>query len=183
MNDETEHYSDSPAADGPSKTQRKAEAHALQSLGVELVALSQSKLDQVDLPEALREAIIAAHRMTKHEARRRQMQYIGKLMRNVDAAPIRAKLDAWKSVSAADVARAHLLERWRDRLLAEPDAFALFAGEYPHADLQQLRTLVRNVQRDREHNKPPKNYRALFQSLREIVTAHEQQDAADTSQP
>ena len=169
MNDEIE----SGGNESPSKTQRKADAHALQTLGAELVALNRAKLDQVDLPESLRDAIVAAQSITKHEARRRQMQFIGKLMRHVDAEPIRAKLDAWKSVSAADVAHAHLLERWRDRLLAEPGALALLANEYPHADLQQMRTLIRNVQREREQNKPPKNYRVLFQLLREIVVRPE----------
>jgi ribosome-associated protein len=169
LNDEIE----SDGNEGPSKTQRKADAHALQTLGAELVALNRAKLDQVDLPESLRDAIIAAQNITKHEARRRQMQFIGKLMRHVDAGPIRVKLDAWKSVSAADVAHAHLLERWRDKLLAEPDAPALLANEYPHANLQQVRTLIRNVQREREQNRPPKNYRALFQVLREIIVQPE----------
>jgi len=169
LNDEIENKGN----EGPSKTQRKAGAHALQILGAELVALNRAKLDQVDLPESLRDAIIAAQSITKHEARRRQMQFIGKLMRHVNAEPIRVKLDAWKSVSVADVAHAHLLERWRDRLLAEPGALALLANEYPHADLQQLRTLIRNVQREREQNKPPKNYRALFQVLREIIVKPE----------
>ena len=152
-----------------SKTRRKKEMRQLQDVGAALVELSRDQLARIDMPENLREAVMACQSITKHEARRRQMQWIGKLMRHVDAEPIRAKLDAWKSVSAADVAHAHLLERWRDRLLAEPGALALLANEYPHADLQQMRTLIRNVQREREQNTPPKNYRVLFQLLREIV--------------
>lgn len=175
MNEEIQ--PDMPDRDeGPSKTRRKAEAHALQTLGAELVALNRDRLDQIDLPESLRDAIVAAQSITKHEARRRQMQFIGKLMRHVDAGPIRTKLDAWKTVSVADVVYAHLLEHWRDRLLAEPDALAMLANEYPNVDLRQFRTLIRNVQREREQNKPPKNYRSLFQMLRKIIVAPEKND-------
>lgn len=157
--------------EGPSKSRRKADAHALQTLGTALVALNRSQLAQVDLPEALRDAVEAAQRISAHEGRRRQMQFIGKLMRTVDPAPIRAKIDGWKTVSVEETVRLHLIERWRDRLLEEPAALAALAGEYPQADLQQLRTLIRNTQREREQNKAPKNYRAMFQLLREIIPA------------
>jgi len=155
--------------DGPSKSRRKADAHALQALGAELVALNRNQLAQVELPESLRDAVEAAQRINAHEGRRRQLQYIGKLMRNVDAAPIRAKIEGWKTVSVEETARLHLIERWRDRLLDEPAAMQALASEYPQADLQQLRTLIRNAQREREQGKPPKSYRALFQLLRDII--------------
>lgn len=157
--------------EGPSKSRRKADAHALQTLGAALVALNRSQLAQVDLPEALRDAVEAAQRISAHEGRRRQLQYIGKLMRNVDSAPIRAKIDGWKTVSVEETVRLHLIERWRDRLLEDPLALQPFAGEYTHADVQKLRTLIRNTQREREQNKAPKNYRAMFQLLREIIPA------------
>ncbi len=159
------------AAGAPSKTQRKNEAHARQELGAALVALNRDQLSQVELPEALRDAVLAAQRITAHEGRRRQLQFIGKLMRNVDPAPIQARLDAWKSVSAEQIAQMHRIERWRDRLLAEPGALGELAASYPRADLQQLRTLIRNTQRERELNKPPKSYRAMFQLLRDIISA------------
>ena len=164
-------HEDDPVDEGPSKTQRKNEAHARQELGAELVALSRDRLRQVDLPESLLDAVLAAQRITAHEGRRRQLQFIGKLMRNVDPAPIQARLDAWKSVSAEQVAHMHRIERWRDRLLAEPAALGELATEFPQADLQQLRTLIRNTQREREQNKPPKHYRAMFQLLRDIICA------------
>ncbi|MEQ1772694.1 MAG: ribosome biogenesis factor YjgA [Burkholderiales bacterium] len=160
---------DAPEYDGPSKTQRKNDAHALQTLGAALVALNRERLSQIDLPESLRDAVLAAQRITAHEGRRRQLQFIGKLMRNVDPAPIQARLDEWNSVSKEQIAHLHHIERWRDRLLAEPGALGELATEFPHADLQQLRTLIRNTQREREQSKPPKNYRALFQSLRELM--------------
>lgn len=156
--------------DGPSKSRRKADAHALQTLGAELVALNKNQLAQVDMPESLREAVQAAQRIHAHEGRRRQLQYIGKLMRNVDPEPIRVKIEGWKTVSVEETARLHLMERWRDRLIDDPQALQAFAGEYPQAELQPLRTLIRNTQREREQKKPPKSYRALFQLLRDIIT-------------
>ncbi len=155
--------------DGPSKSRRKADAHALQTLGAELVALNRNQLAQVELPELLREAVEAAQRIKAHEGRRRQLQYIGKLMRNVDAAPIRTKIDGWKTVSVEETVRLHLIERWRDRLIDDAQALQAFAAEYPQGDLQPLRTLIRNVRREREQNKPPKNYREMFQLLRDII--------------
>ena len=162
--------------DGPSKSRRKADAHALQTLGAELVSLNRSQLAQIDLPEALREAVEAAQRIKAHEGRRRQLQYIGKLMRNVDPDPIRVKIDGWKTASVEETARLHTIERWRDRLIEDPQALQQFANEYPQTDLQPLRALVRNVQRERAQNKPPKNYRALFKTLRDSIPASPPQE-------
>lgn len=159
------------SAEAPSKSRRKADALALQALGAQLVALNGEQLAQVPLPESLRDAVQAAQRIHAHEGRRRQLQYIGKLMRNVDAAPIRAKIEGWQSASVEQTARLHLIERWRERLLAEPAALQAFAAEFPAADLQQLRTLIRNTQRERGQHRPPRHYRALFQWLRDIIPA------------
>src|SRR5262245_19746567 len=102
----------------PSKTRRKKDMHALQDLGAALVELSAERLEAVDMPDNLREAIVEARRLHKqHEARRRQLQYIGRLMRDVDATPIRAKLEEWQGRSSAATAALHRIERWRDRLL------------------------------------------------------------------
>jgi ribosome-associated protein len=158
-----------PQYDGPSKTQRKNDAHALQTLGAALVALPRDRLSQIELPEPLYDAIVAAQKITAHEGRRRQLQFIGKLMRNVDPVPIQAQLDAWNSVSAEQIAYMHRIERWRNRLLEEPAALGELAGEFPQADLQQLRTLMRNTLREREQHKPPKSYRAIFQLLHDII--------------
>ena len=155
--------------DGPSKSRRKADAHALQTLGAELVALNRNQLAQVELPELLREAVEAAQRIKAHEGRRRQLQYIGKLMRNVDAAPIRTKIDGWKTVSVEETVRLHLIERWRDRLIDDAQALQAFAAEYPQGDLQRLRSLISSVRRDRENARPPKKYRELFRALRGII--------------
>jgi ribosome-associated protein len=149
-----------------SKTQQKKRMLALQDLGAELIALNEEQLASMALPDNLREAIAAAKRITTFEARRRQLQYIGKLMRRVDPEPIRARLDVWKASSREHTARLHRIERWRERLLAEEPALEEFIGNHPHADAQQLRALVRNTQRERTENKPPRSYRALFQFIR-----------------
>jgi ribosome-associated protein len=167
----------------PSKSQRKRDMDALQDIGAELVALNAQQLDSVELPENLREAVVAARAMTRHEARRRQLQYIGKLMRRVDPAPIRAKLDGWKSVSAEHTAQLHHIERWRERLIAEPPAVSEFIATYPEADSQRLRTLIRNVAEERERGKPPKHYRALFQMIRALVEARGRTAASESTPP
>lgn len=173
MNIPTNDISDDalPEYDGPSKSRRKADAHDLQTLGAELVELNRNQLAQVELPESLRDAVLAAQRISAHEGRRRQLQFIGKLMRYVDPAPIRAKIDGWKTVSIEETARLHLIERWRDRLIEDAAAVEALTSDYPQVDLQQLRTLLRNERREREQNKPPKSYRAIFQLLRDIIPA------------
>jgi ribosome-associated protein len=152
----------------PSKSQRKRDMHELQDLGVELVELNDDQLASIDLPESLLDAVMHARQLTKHEARRRQMQYIGKLMRHVDPEPIRERIAAYKAVSTAHTARLHMLERWRTRLLEEDDALAELLGSHPGADAGRLRLLVRNAARERAAGQPPKSFRALFKLLDEI---------------
>lgn len=153
----------------PSKTQRKKAMHALQALGEELVDLSGEQLAKFDLPDNLREAIAQARHITAHEARRRQGQYIGKLMRDLDPDLIREQLDRIKGVSAAAVAHLHRLERWRERLLEDDEALAAFATEHPDCDVQQLRQLLRNARRERDEGRPPKAFRQIYQMLKDII--------------
>lgn len=154
----------------PSKTQRKKDMHALQEIGEQLVELDQNRLNEFDLPEILMDAINLARTMQKHGARRRQMQYIGKLMRNTDVLPIQEKLDSWHQASLQQTARLHQLERWRERLLTDEHALTEFAQKYPAADLQYLRLLIRNTQREKAADKPPKSFRLLFQALQAMTT-------------
>ncbi len=153
----------------PSKTQRKREVEALQEIGTRLVALNAEQLAQVDIPEILHDAVVAAQRIRDFEGRRRQLQYIGKLMRGVDPEPIRARLAQWHGVSYEHAARERLVERWRARLLAEPHALDAFAGEFGGADIHVLRTMIASVLRDQAAGRPPKQFRALFRALREII--------------
>ena len=157
-----------PEYRGPSKSQLKREMTALQELGEELVGLSRERLAKIDMPERLRDAILDAQRITKHEARRRQMQYIGKIMRDVDANPLREALDELKGLSAAANARQHHLENLRTRLMEDEAAFGDLAREFPAADIQHLRQLRRNALREAEQGRPPRAYRELFRELREL---------------
>ncbi|SEK35265.1 ribosome biogenesis factor YjgA [Nitrosovibrio tenuis] len=153
----------------PSKTRRKHEMHALQDMGEQLVQLDLKRLSEFNLPETLADAILEARRIRAHGARRRQMQLIGKLMRDIDAAPIREKLDMLNRVTLQHAAWLHLLERWRDRLLADEQALTELGQTYPAIDLQRLRTLMRNAQREKLANKPPRSFRALFHELQRII--------------
>lgn len=153
---------------GPSKTKRKKDMHALQEIGEQLVELDAKKLAEFDLPEILVDAITLARPMQKHGARRRQMQYIGRLMREIDAQPIQQKLDSWHQTSVHQTARLHRLERWRERLLNDEHALTEFAAQYPRADLQRLRLLIRNAHKEKATEKPPKSFRLLFQELQGI---------------
>jgi ribosome-associated protein len=153
----------------PSKTKIKKQMHELRDLGKELAELGKDQLAQLDIPENLRDALRGMKSINKFGAQRRQIQYIGKLMRDVDPAPILAKLDVWKGKSQHHVAYMHRLERWRDRLLESDAALTELLSTHPQADGQRLRTLIRNAQKEMEAQKPPKNYREIFQVLREII--------------
>ena len=154
-----------------SKTRKKAQMHALQKLGVELVDLSRERLESLRLPENLAEAIGEAQRITAHEGRRRQMQYIGKLMRHIDPAPIQERLDAWKGQSKAEVARQHGMERLRERLIADDGALTEFAQKHPSVDLQTLRNLIRNARKELAEGRPPKAFREIFKVIRDAEKA------------
>ncbi len=154
--------------DGPSKSQRKRDMNALQDLGAELVKLNADQLAKVPMPEELLDAVLDHQRFKKNEAKRRQLQYIGKLMRAIDPAPIQAGLDMLKGVSAEEVARQHRLERQRERLIDDEGVLFEIAESHPGADLQRLRVLRRNAIKERDAGKPPKAFREIFRVLREI---------------
>ena len=142
--------------------------HALQDLGAALVRLPPARLARIEMPEALRDAVRAAQGMTKREACRRQLQYIGRLMRQTDPAPIRAALDALAGANAAQTARQHRLERLRQRLLADESVLTEIGATHPGADLTRLGQLRRNALKERDAGRPPRAFRELFRQLREI---------------
>ena len=150
-----------------SKTRKKAQMHALQKLGIELVDLSKERLASMQLPETLVEAVREAQRITAHEGRRRQMQYIGRLMRDIDPAPIQERLDAWRGQSKAEIARQHGMERLRDKLIANDSALTEFAQKHPGVDLQALRNLIRNARKEAAEGRAPKSYREIFKVIRD----------------
>jgi ribosome-associated protein len=162
----------------PSKTRKKKDMLALQQLGAQLAELNDQQLESMQLPESLLDAVNEARRLArKHEALRRQLQFIGRLMRDIDATPIREQLEAWRGQGREHTAQLHAIERWRDQLLAADPALALFLNEYPHADSQKLRTLIRNARREQSASLPPKSYRELFRLLRETISGEAEADA------
>lgn len=163
---------DDPFDEAPvSKSQRKRDAHALQALGEALVKLNKAALSQIPLSDDLRSAIAEAQRLAQRGALKRQLQYIGKLMRQTDVAPIR---DAFEKVTHSyreDVEHHHHLEQWRDRLLTEGDtALEQLLTEKADVDRQHLRQLIRAAKQETVKDKPPRAARELFRYLRQIFT-------------
>ena len=167
---------DTPQADpdAPSKTRQKAESQALQDLGRQLCELPAQRLAATEMPENLREAILAFQRTRSHEGRRRQLQYVGKLMRQAEEAPLREAVAAAALGSATETWRLHETERWRDVLIEDDDAQTRWLADHPDTDAQRLRSLVRAARRDAATLVPgmrqPKSYRELFQLLRPLIT-------------
>ncbi len=156
---------------GPSKTQRKHEMHALQDLGEALIALDPQRLAVLDLPDRLVDAIAEARGIRAHEGRRRQIQFIGKLMRTVDPVPVRAAIDLWTSGSDAERVLFGQLERWRERVLADDTGLDALVLEFPDADHVKLAALVRDARGERARGGPPHRYRELFRMLKSILGA------------
>ncbi len=165
-----------------SKTQLKAEADAQQALGVRLTELPKDKLFKLDLPEAVISAVLETKKITANGAIRRHRQYLGRLMREIDNAPILEQLSRWDGKHTAENAYFHGLERWRDRLISDPNALSEFIALHPNTDSQQLRTLVRNAQKELAASKPPKSSREIFKLLREITQTAEQNNQEDSTE-
>lgn len=155
--------------DSPSKSQRKRDMHDLQALGQALAELPADRLAAVDMPEALRGAIDDYLRTRSHEGRRRQMQYVGKLMRQADAEPLREAVAAYRLGSARDTLQLHEAERWRAELMVDDDAVNRWAQAFPRSDLQQLRSLVRAARAEstaEAGQRHGRGWRALFQFVK-----------------
>jgi ribosome-associated protein len=157
---ENEEISDEPL----SKTKRKEQMNDLQSLGVELVKTGKEKLAKLNLPDNLLEAIKLAQKITANGAIRRQYQYIGKLMRNVDADAIRSLNGDNRQATRI----MHLSEKWRDDLLASDEALDKFIAEFGQFEIGELRNLLRAVRKEREHNQN-RNYTTLFRLIKTII--------------
>jgi len=170
------------AARPPSKTQRKKAMHDLQALGEALVALPDARIEPLGLDERLLAAVQDYRRTRTHEGRRRQMQYIGKLMRGADAGPIREAVAAMQLGRAHDALALHEAERWRAELLHGDDAVERWREAHPEADLQQLRSLVRAARKDaaaRPEERSGRAFRELFRFVR-LHDARAPEDPAAT---
>jgi ribosome-associated protein len=173
--------------DAASKTDLKRESTEVQALGEALLTLRAGLFDKLDLGDKLRDAIDEARRITNFEGKRRQMQFIGKLMRGLDAATldtVRAALDEQNRGPAQETAILHDAERWRDRLIADDDALGGWIETHPGTDAQQLRTLVRQARKDIKAGPPGeaprqgKAYREVFQIVRAQLEVHGTDDHA-----
>jgi len=153
-----------------SKSQRKREMHALQAIGEQLAALPRDRLDKIKLPDTLRDAVDEARKIHQRSARRRQLQYIGRLMREVDADEIQQQLEEVQAGSEKEVAILHRAERWRERLLSDSTVISEFIDTYPGVDVQKLRTILRNTKLEAAAEKPPRSFRALFREIRDAMT-------------
>lgn len=152
-----------------SKSEIKRDAEDLKQLGEKLVNLTKANLTKVPLDDSLKDAIELAQRLQK-EARRRQLQYIGKLLRSIDAEPIREALEKIENKHNQQQAMLHKLEILRDELVAKGDvALTDLLNEHPSADRQQLRNLIRAAQKEKEQNKPSKAYREIYQILKILI--------------
>jgi ribosome-associated protein len=162
-----------------SKTKLKAEADAAQDVGKKLIDLPKDRLIKLNLPEALFDAVSEAKRLTANGAIRRQKQYIGRLMRDIDISPIVDQLQRWEGKHNEESAKFHTLERWRERLLTDEKAISEYIIANPQVDSQQLRTLIRNAQREEVAQKPPKSSRELFKLLREVTESKDADEAIE----
>ncbi|MDG1164801.1 MAG: ribosome biogenesis factor YjgA [Porticoccaceae bacterium] len=169
MTDKNQH-SEHPEYDGLSKSQLKRDSQALQDIGKQLVEMPSGKLQKFDLPESLEEAIYEARRLKSREAKRRHLQYIGKLMRTLDIDVIQETLDRMDHQSQTYRQHFAKLEEWRDRIINEGhSAIEAFVELHPETDRQQLRNLQRQANRELEKKKPPAAARKLFTYIREIT--------------
>ena len=168
--DDVAHEDDEASFDRPSKTQLKKASHELQDLGEALVEMPEDRLVGLEMDESLRDAIHQYRRTRSHEGRRRQMQYIGKLMRRADVEPLREAVAALQLGRAKDALALHEAERWRTELIAADDALERWTAAHPGSDLQQLRSLVRAARKDAAltpEQRSGRAYRELFKFIRQ----------------
>lgn len=153
----------------PSKSQLKRNAQAMIKLGEQLVALDEKQLHRFSLPENILEAINAARKIRQHGARKRQLLFLGKLLRLIDATEISSQLASLNTQSKQDAQAFHRLEQWRDKLLADDQALTELLNNYPAIDRQHIRQLIRAARKEQQQNKTPSSARTLFRYLRSMM--------------
>ncbi|MFM2052073.1 MAG: hypothetical protein RL456_110 [Pseudomonadota bacterium] len=188
---DADEYLEDDFAGRPSKTRLKKQMHDLQALGKALDEMPAHRLKAIaGMPESLLEALLDLKRIRSHEGRRRQLQYIGKLMRGIDPEPLREAVASFKVPGARETLALHTAERWRDRLVADDEAFTQWMAEHPDTDAQALRTLIRNARKEdaaaaavQPHDGAPmrkgRAWRELFQRIRATLAAASAAPAED----
>lgn len=173
--DDVEYY-----AVRPNKTQIKKDIAVLFALGEEMSELSVTQLKTLDLPENIHKAVAEVAGMPLKGARKRLLKFIAGQLHKIDVEPIQEKLARIKNKSAHAVREHHIVERWRDRLIAEGnDALTELLDEHPDADRQQLRHTLRNAQKEAEAGKPPKSSRLLYHYLKDLFKGGDEQESED----
>lgn len=171
MREHDDDFSDDDGDDSPSRSQRRRDALAVFELAERLVSLTDAQLSQLALDEDIRDEVEKARRVTQQIARKRQIQYLAKMLRRrEDELPaMRAQLDHDRQLARRETAELHRLEEWRERLIADGDeALAQLLNRFPAADRQHLRQLARQARVERNENRPPHAFRELFRELREL---------------
>ncbi|WP_334178183.1 ribosome biogenesis factor YjgA [Pseudoxanthomonas sp.] len=172
---------------GPSRTQQRGEALEIRSLAEKLVALPAAQLARLPIPEDLMPHIVETQRITSHIAHKRQLQFLAKQMRREEdevLEAIRDAMDEGGDAARRETALLHRAEQWRDRLLTDGDqALADLLDEFPTADRQKLRQLVRNALDERAKNKPPRAFRELFREVRDVLSAADVRDTDEDDAP
>lgn len=184
-------HPDGDSDQSPSKTRLKKQMHDLQALGRDLLELPEARLVALQLPENLFDALTDLRRIRSHEGRRRQWQFVGKLMRNIDAAPLREAVAAWRVPGAKETLALHEAERWRERLIGSDAALTEWLDAHPGGDVQALRSLIRSARKDAAQasseqpfegaaERKGRAYRELFQQIRQtLAQAARDSKAAD----
>ena len=153
-----------------SKTEKKKEALILQEIGVKLTKLSSDQLERIDMPQEMRDAVDHAKSITSHGGLRRQMQYIGTLMRNIDAEDIQKAIKSVDEIHSGNTEILKELERQRDELIGgNASLVEEILDKYTETDRQQFTQLIRNAKKEVAAKRPPKAYRALFKYLKKIT--------------
>jgi ribosome-associated protein len=168
---------DGPDDRPPSKSMLKRAMHELQDLGEQLLAMPDARLKAIEMPERLRDALDDYKRTRSFEGKRRQLQFIGKVLRAVDAEPLREAVAAFQLGHAQNALALHQAERWRADLIREDkDMLTQWVAEFPDTDLQQLRALIRNARKDAAAAPEQRNgraYRELFQYIKKVLEAQD----------
>ena len=165
---------DAALRERPSKTRLKKAMHELQDLGEALVALPDDRIATLALPDSLLSAVQEFRRTRSHEGRRRQMQFIGKLMRRIDPEPVRQAVTAMRLGQAKDALTLHQAEVWRDRMVESDDALTGWTVAFPASDVQRLRSLIRAARKDAAaapEQRSGRAYRELFQFIKHAQLA------------
>lgn len=157
--------------DGPSKSQVKREMHDIQDLGIKLTELTAEQLSKIPLSDELLAAIVLANKITHNSGKKRQLKFVGKLMRKSNSEEIEEAYSKLMLSQHQLTRQHHLIEEWRDQLLSgDNQHLQTFIDEYPLTDIQLLRQLIRSAQKESSNNKPPASTRKLFRLIRDVIS-------------